>query len=142
MKMRSERPIIYVSTSCRHCRALISAIERAGVGDSYKFVNVKDAHDLPRFVDRVPLMFDGRDVHTDKALFRMFTGSRPGPSAQMVQPQVSPSSGLLGTFSSSFSALDGNAEHDDVAAGNLWMVDAAHESIETPDAEPMPKKGD
>lgn len=130
--------MVFVSPTCEHCRSLMTVIEQSGIGDSYRFVNVNKAKSLPPFVDRVPLMFDGRDVHTDKELFDIFRRPRPGASARMAQPQVAPSVALGGNFSSSFSALDGG--YDDVSGGNLWMVDAEHESIETPDSEPLPKK--
>jgi hypothetical protein len=139
--MKSDRPVVFVSPSCGHCRALVNIIERSGAGDSYRFINVQTERKLPAFVDRVPLMFDGRDIHTDEPLFRMFSGARPQPSSQMAEPQVAPSSGLDGAFSSSFSPLQGaESACGAVGAGNMWLVDGPHDSIETPDSEPMPTK--
>ena len=138
--MKSDRPVVYVSPTCRFCKALVNAIERSGVGDSYRFVNINREKSLPKFVDRVPLMFDGRDVHTDNALFALFSEAGPAPSSRMAEPQVAPSSGLDSVFSNSFSALDDGTMGDAMGAGNLWLVGEQYDRIETPESEPLPKK--
>ena len=138
--MISDRPVVFVSPSCNHCRRLLQSIEQSGAGDSYKFVNVDKEKRLPRFVDRVPLMFDGHKVLSDESLFQMFESAAPAPTSFMAEPKVAPSAGISGVFSSSYAALGADAEclDDQIDAGNLWLVDGKHDGIETPDCKPMP----
>lgn len=141
-EMKADKPVVFVSPSCKYCKSLIERIDRSGAGDSYRFVNVNREKALPKFVDRVPLMFDGRNIRTDSDLFDLFREAGPGPSSTMAAPQVAPSSGLEGVFSNSFSALDDAVAGDTMQAGNLWLVDESHDSIETPECKPMPEKED
>lgn len=140
-----DAPVVYVSPTCPHCRALLTQIKRSSHSDSCRFVNVDEALRLPRFVDRVPLLFDGESVYTDEPLFKLFPMRSKRQSAphdagtdltQDAVAAVDPGPGLGGSFSSAFAGLDGA----EAPAGNMWLVDGAHDAIETPECEPMPKK--
>lgn len=131
-----------MSPTCGHCKSLFRLIDKSEMGDSYQFVNVNAVTKLPAFVDRVPLMYDGRDVHTDAALFGLFNRDAPAPSVQAVEPQVAPNAGFDGAFSSSFSVLEDGMDTDPALAGSMWLVDGQHEGIPTPESEPMPSKSD
>ena len=91
-----DAPIVYVSPSCNHCRALLDVLNRSGKGNTCRFVNIDAVQRLPTFVDRVPLLFDGTSVHTDSALFDLFQK----PTAADAVAAVDPGPGLCGGFSS------------------------------------------
>lgn len=147
--MKMHEPTLYLSPSCRHCRALMGLVERTGGKgknvEVRRFVNIGGGVTLPDYVDRVPLLADGRgNVVTDEALFRLFetprkNGNRNAVAAAREPDGVVPSSGL--DFSSSFSNLGGDMMDDDsMLTGNMWLVDGEYDAIETPESEPMPKK--
>lgn len=129
---------MYVSASCKHSRKLVQMIDRTGFAEAYSFVNVDTVRDIPAYVDRVPLLFDGTNVVTGVTLFDMFSGvgqTAGTPGTPEIRPLDSTSSCGLG------SRLDGNGEEDDsvIASGASWLHKPP-ERIETPDSEPMPSR--
>lgn len=110
-----------------------------------RFVNVKKAASLPGYVDRVPLLFDGRKVVTDDALFGLFSQPRRVESNSAIKTHreagVSPSSGLENAFSTAFSNVDDDAgDANALGCGNMWLVNGDYDAIDTPESEPMPTK--
>ena len=130
-------PVVYVSPSCQHSRALIGLIKKTGFAEAYSFVNVDKAPRLPKFVDRVPLLYDGASVVTDSALFDMFT-SPTSASATALPPSIAPlDSASSGAFVDALRLDDDSGSVEPVSTG-AWLH--SEQRIETPECEPMPKK--
>jgi hypothetical protein len=133
-------PVVYVSAACNHSRAILQLIERTGFADAYAFVNVDKAKQIPKFVDRVPLLYDGVNVITDSQLFDMFmsvTGQAAGSPSPMA-PEIAPVDSAMGTgFGGSFSTLDGTNDNLGIQSAGSWL-NSPQERIETPDSEPLP----
>lgn len=141
MQYEMERPVVYVSASCKHSRHLVALMERTGFADSYAFVNVDTEPRLPKFVDRVPLLYDGVTVVTDEDLFEMFSDA----SAAVAQPsngnpsQIEPADTLCGSaFETAYDtvATAGHVHKRD----SCWRLDEPHEKIATPECQPMPER--
>lgn len=156
-----DKPIVYMSATCRHSRELLGLIEKTGFADAYSFVNVDRARKLPDFVDRVPLLYNGATIVTDQSLFNMFAdatsvvGTTQGAShhtatrhpqsskptqAGVAAPNIAPADTLCGgAFSSMYSLVSGEGSKS-LRADSCWRLDEHHESIDTPDCEPMPSR--
>ena len=131
-------PVVYVSAACNHSRAILQLIERTGFADAYSFVNVDKAKGIPRFVDRVPLLYDGVNVITDSQLFDMFvnvTNESAGAQSPMA-PEIAPVDSGTG-FGGAFSRLDGSSDNLGIQSAGSWL-NSPPERIETPDSEPLP----
>lgn len=143
--MAMERPLVYVSATCEHSRNLLSLMERTGFADAYSFVNVDKAKDLPSFVDRVPLLFDGASVVTDEELFNMFSDASSAVASDNPAPErIEPADTMCGSaFETSYDSVGGvgDGRQEAMKRDSCWRLDEAHERIRTPECEPMPKRG-
>jgi hypothetical protein len=147
--------VVYVSGACKHSRNLLDLMERTGFADSFSFVNVDTLRKLPRFVDRVPLLYDGSSIVTDEDLFDMFNFSSPA-AARDGPTNTAPgmggrAGGIVGGKVEAAESLCGNAfetTFDDVSGvgqragmrNSCWRLDEAHDRIETPECQPMPSR--
>lgn len=139
-----ERPVVYVSASCNHSRSLLDLMERAGFADSYSFVNVDKERRLPKFVDRVPLLYDGNAVVTDEALFDMFCQSttaaaQPG-SHHACDGHIEAADSLCGSaFETAYDVVA--TEGGEVPTrDSCWRLDEPHAKITTPECQAMPNR--
>ena len=133
--------MVYVSAACDHSRNLLNLMERTGFADSYSFVNVDTERRLPKFVDRVPLLYDGNAVVTDEALFDMFSMSSTAaaqPNTQ--QGRIEAADMLCGSaFETAYDVVD--TAGDEVATrDSCWRLDEPHAKIMTPECQPMPDR--
>lgn len=132
---------MYLSASCKHSRALLDVMERTGFADSYAFVNVDRERRLPRFVDRVPLLYDGNKVITDEALFDMFTNAcastdAPGTAGDC---PIQAADSLCGSaFQTSYDVISNGTPVNQ--RDSCWRLDETHEQIVTPECQPMPSR--
>ena len=140
-QVEMERPVVYVSAACSHSRNLLDLMERTGFAGSYSFVNVDTERRLPKFVDRVPLLYDGNAVVTDEALFDMFSMS----STAAAQPdthdgRIEAADMLCGSaFETAYDVVaTGDAEV--ATRDSCWRLDEPHAKIVTPECQPMPDR--
>lgn len=131
---------LFVSSRCPHSRALVGMLDKHGLESAFRFVDVDTATRIPAFVDRVPLLYTGRDVVTDEALFD-YVSQRAGdtpPREGPTDPSIAPADNLCGgPFSESYSLLT-NTEPKRM--DNTWRLDEDHGKIPTPDSDPFPEK--
>jgi hypothetical protein len=119
-------------------------MERTGFADSYSFVNVDNERSLPKYVDRVPLLYDGNAVVTDEELFDMFymsssAAARPG-TAHANGGSIEAADTLCGSaFETSYDAVTTEGSQAPVR-DSCWQLNEPHDQILTPDCQPMPSR--
>lgn len=132
---------MYLSASCKHSRTLLDLMERTGFADSYAFVNVDRARKLPRFVDRVPLLYDGNKVVTDEDLFDMFTNafaSAETSGRPEAGTQIEAADSLCGSaFQTSYDVISSGIP---TKRDSCWRLDESYDKIVTPECQPMPSR--
>jgi hypothetical protein len=139
------KPIIFYSGYCEHSNEILMILTKNCIKDSFKLVSVDELgmKNIPKFVDRVPMMFYQDKILSDEDFFNYLDkvkdarkNSKNGDEQQVdIYQEVS-------GFSDSFSFIDSeDAKKNDTHLPfvRLENGDMFDNRIETPNDESNPK---
>lgn len=65
-----DKPKLYYSNNCQYSKEILKCINTKNISDNFQTISIEETKDqLPKYVDRVPLLFYNNKVLYDEGLF-------------------------------------------------------------------------
>jgi hypothetical protein len=64
-----EKPTLYLSSFCKYSKELSQKIDSLNLTSKFNHINIDDYSNIPKFVNRVPLMYYDNKILLDESLF-------------------------------------------------------------------------